>query len=456
MNAPYWLEELDGLFDSEMIKRKETYVKKMSQDYYWYSPVLRAKLAHYSGDCVLAPKSEEELINIITFAAKRKIPIVTRGGGTGNYGQIIPLRGGIVLDTRELNKIVEIESGQGTFEAGVKLGTIEKVLKETDQELRFFPSTFMKSTIAGFIAGGTGGIGSIAYGTLWDEGNILALTVLTMEETPRKINVKTKEELAKYIHSYGISGIILEATIALAKKVNWVDFLIQFDELEQALLFSDVVAHDTTIQKRLVSVCEAPLSTAFHPIKTFTDKRKASVLLQIAPEHQNDVEKKAACYGGDCSAAFSRFIKQNKLRMSDFSWNHVTLWWLKLHPNDTYLQGRFDPKHYVTQVNQLKERYQDEVLIHFEWIRAGGKVVPSSQPVIRFTTVERLQEIMVSFQEFGIKVSNPHTFLLEEGGKDEWMDQICLAKKENDPNHLLNPGKTHRTAHSPLAGETHV
>lgn len=457
MNAPvHWLEELDVVFDREIIKKKETYVKKMSQDYYWYSPVLRENLANYRGDCVLAPRSEDELVEILSFAAKRKIPLVARGGGTGNYGQIIPLQGGIVLDTSKLNKIVEIKKGEGTFQAGVKMGMIERVLQESDQELRFFPSTYMKSTIAGFIAGGTGGIGSIQYGTLWDEGNILALTVLTMEETPRKINVETKEELTKYIHSYGISGMILEATIALADKVDWVDYLVQFDELEQALLFSDEVANNTNLKKRLVSVCEAPLSTSFHPINDFIEEEQASVLIQIAPEHHRAIEEKMTFYGGSSSATFSEFIKRSKLRVSDFSWNHVTLWWLKLHTEDTYLQGRFDPVTYATQVSQLKERYQDEILIHFEWIQFGGKVVPSSQPIIRFSTMDRLQEIISSFHEFGIKVSNPHTYLLEEGGKDDWIDQICEAKQKNDPYDLLNPGKTKRMARSSLVGESNV
>jgi hypothetical protein len=57
-----------------------------------------------------------------------------------------------------------------------------------------------------------------------------------------------------------------------------------------------------------------------------------------------------------------------------------------------------------------------------------------------------LQEIIQAFAEFGIKVSNPHTFLLEEGGKDDWIEHVCLAKKENDPYDLLNPGKTKRSS----------
>jgi FAD/FMN-containing dehydrogenase len=68
------------MFDSEVVKVKEAYVKRMSQDYYWYSPVLREQLANRFGDCVVAPRTEQELIDVLSFAAKQKIPLVTREG----------------------------------------------------------------------------------------------------------------------------------------------------------------------------------------------------------------------------------------------------------------------------------------------------------------------------------------------------------------------------------------
>ncbi|GAE33136.1 FAD-binding oxidoreductase [Halalkalibacter akibai] len=290
----------------------------------------------------------------------------------------------------------------------------------------------------------------------YDEGNVLSLTILTMEEVPKKILVNTKEELVKYIHSYGISGIILEARMALAKKTEWVDVLVSFNELEHALLFSGEVANSEIIKKRLVSVCEAPLSSVYPPLTSFTNEKQATVLLQIAPEHTHHIQELAATYEGETSDLFSGYVKEKQLRITDFSWNHVTLWWLKQHSEDTYLQGRFNPVTYLDQVRQLKKRYSDEVLIHFEWIKVGGVVVPSSQPVIRFTTIERLQEIILSFEEFGIKVSNPHTYLLEEGGKDDWIDLICQAKQDNDPFDLLNPGKTNRFVRLLRAGDIHV
>ena len=59
----------------------------------------------------------------------------------------------------------------------------------------------------------------------------------------------------------------------------------------------------------------------------------------------------------------------------------------------------------------------------------------------RYTTEERLDEIIRLHEENGCRVFNPHRYTLEEGGMKQ-TDQVQLAfKKETDPEGLLNPGK---------------
>ena len=52
------------------------------------------------------------------------------------------------------------------------------------QELRMHPSTRETATIGGFVAGGSGGVGSIHWGMLREPGNILRLRLATLEECP--------------------------------------------------------------------------------------------------------------------------------------------------------------------------------------------------------------------------------------------------------------------------------
>ena len=68
-----------------------------------------------------------------------------------------------------------------------------------------FPSTRATASVAGFVAGGSGGVGSITWGGLRDFGNVLRLRVLTMEETPRALEL-TGADLHKAVHAYGTNG----------------------------------------------------------------------------------------------------------------------------------------------------------------------------------------------------------------------------------------------------------
>ncbi len=83
---------------------------RLSHDFDWYSPVLRPLLAQKNGDVAVRPVSVEEVLAVLRFAGERAVPVTVRGAGTGNYGQCVPLEGGIVLDLALMDKLEEITS----------------------------------------------------------------------------------------------------------------------------------------------------------------------------------------------------------------------------------------------------------------------------------------------------------------------------------------------------------
>lgn len=90
---------------------------------------------------------------------------------------------------------------------------------------------------------------------------------------------------------------------------------------------------------------------------------------------------------------------------------------------------------------KLEERFGDELISHLEFVRFDGKVTCFGLPMVRFTTEERLEEIMKIHEDMGAPIFNPHRYTLEEGGMKQ-TDEVQLAfKKEADPQGLLNPGK---------------
>src|ERR1700753_634501 len=87
-------------------------VRQKSRDFYWYSPILKSELDHVVGDLVVSPQNEAEVIEVLRAAHRLQIPVTPRGSGTGNYGQAMPLAGGIVLNLAEMNKVRLIKPGR--------------------------------------------------------------------------------------------------------------------------------------------------------------------------------------------------------------------------------------------------------------------------------------------------------------------------------------------------------
>ncbi|MEM7567714.1 MAG: FAD-binding protein, partial [Pseudomonadota bacterium] len=100
-------------------------VQQKSRDFYWYSPVLKRQLEDVTGDIVVSPKTEDEVIAAVAAAYAHDIPITVRGSGTGNYGQAMPLSGGAVLDVSGLNEIEAIDAGAVAVGSGAIISHID-------------------------------------------------------------------------------------------------------------------------------------------------------------------------------------------------------------------------------------------------------------------------------------------------------------------------------------------
>ena len=74
-------------------------------------------------------------------------------------------------------------------------------------------------------------------------------------------------------------------------------------------------------------------------------------------------------------------------------------------------------------------------------ITASGKVAFAGLSMVKFTTEERLNEIIQMHEDAGAMIFNPHRYTLEEGGRQTVDDTQLSFKKEADPKGMLNPGK---------------
>jgi hypothetical protein len=126
----------------------------------------------------------------------------------------------------------------------------------------------------------------------------------------------------------------------------------------------------------------------------------------------------------------------------EYTWGHTTLQILKSDRAVAYLQCLFPGDRLIESVQFVKARFGDELAQHLEFIRFGGAVTASALPIVRYTTPQRLDQIIGDHEAAGIMVANPHVYTLEDGSRHKRADADQLGfKHEVDPLGLLNPGK---------------
>lgn len=433
-------ERLRQIVGSGNVVTEPRDLERLSRDYYWFSPVLEAQLADKVADVAVAPQTGDQLLEVVRLAVRHEIPVTPRGAGTGNYGQAVPLRGGIVLYLGGLKQIHELGDGRASVQAGVRLGAVERQGRRLGYELHVYPSTYVAATVGGFVAGGNAGVGSITWGTNWD-GNVLAVTAVTMEDPPRRLELRG-EDLHMIIHSYGATGIITDVTIPLAPATPWEQCVLSFADFERAMAFSREVAEDDGVPKRLVSVHEWPIPSYFGHLERegAIVHGNACLLLEVAEDHAASVATRAAEYGGVLSWSAPAATYHKGTAVSDFSYNHTTLWAKRADPGLTYLQVAFDREAVLSQIARVKAQFPDEIWMHIEYQRVGGVVLPRSLPIVRFTTPEQLRAMITFLEAIGAPVRDPHTCRLDSA-HNRYFAPILLAKRRWDPEGLLNPGK---------------
>ncbi|MBL1211169.1 MAG: FAD-binding oxidoreductase, partial [Geminocystis sp. GBBB08] len=282
----------------------------------------------------------------------------------------------------------------------------------------------------------SGGIGSINYGQLRDRGNLNKVRVITLEKEPRIIELKG-DETQQINHAYGTNGIITQIEIPLAPSYHWVDVIVTFNDFISALKFGQNLADSDGIIKKLISLHASPISSYFTALQPYLNNGVNCALLTIAENSllalQELVKKSQGkiTYQQDLS-------KDNKINLIEFTWNHTTFHARNIDANITYLQTFFFT---LDKVEEMYQYFGDEVMMHIEFLRVGGKAIPAGLQLVKFTTEERLNEIIKYHEENGAFIANPHTYILEDGGRKNIEPEQLKFKKMVDPYGLMNQGK---------------
>lgn len=169
-------------------------------------------------DAAVLPTSTEEVARVLSYAYEHHIPVTPRGAGSGLSGGATPVKGGIVIDTKRLNRIVEIDRANMTasVEGGVVLQNFHRAVEKMGLFYPPDPQSMSVCTIGANVATRAGGPRGVKYGTT---GNyVTGLEVVLPDGSVIKTGGKFVKQSVGYDLTHLMTGS--EGTLGVITGVN--------------------------------------------------------------------------------------------------------------------------------------------------------------------------------------------------------------------------------------------
>lgn len=213
--------ELTWIVGDDYVQSDDAEKLGHSVDYYWVPEVWHDRGQKLTGpDFIVHPKTAEEVSKILQVANTHKIPVTPWGGGAGSQGGALPIYGGIALDTKRMNKVLNIDpvSMTVTAETGIIAQHLEWEVNKAGFSTMHFPASIACSTLGGFIAHRGTGVLSTQYGKI--EDMITSMEVVTptgdiINTLPVPRHASGPDLAQLFLGSEGTLGVVTKATMKI-------------------------------------------------------------------------------------------------------------------------------------------------------------------------------------------------------------------------------------------------
>lgn len=428
-------EELLQLLGPEGVSKDQKSIDKFSLDGAVMSPVIMEQLPLGRADLVAHPASAQQIADTVAAAVRHGVAVTPRGKGTGNYGQSIPMPNGLVIEMSRAQQILDLGDGYVTAEAGALILDLEERARDSGQELPIYPS-MVRSSIGGFLAGGSGGTGSLEHGSTTSGDFVLALDVVHATGSAELVHVEGAEARA-YLHNYGTAGFIARATVKLEPLRAWRTFYASFEDFSGVLA---AIRPFRNLEKvpRLVSGDLAAIVEKL-PDNPGIPKGRASLRAILDESTLGEAEKIVTDLGGTVELVVED--PQEMLTVSALSYNHPIHWFQQDNP-ETYFHVEVSGENLIDRIDEVHQVYKGAML-HIE--------AQHHHPIGMLAGIyQGKDDVEAGFQrltDLGVGYHNPHQWNV-----DFALEQTITLAASTDPKGLLNPGKLNPEYQGPEKG----
>jgi len=190
---------------------------------------------------VVRPRRTEEVQTVLRWACAHRVPVVTRGAGSGLSGGATALDGGIVLSTEKMRDItVDPVTRTAVCQPGLFNAEVKKAAASYGLWYPPDPSSFEICSIGGNIATNAGGLCCVKYGVTTDY--VLGMEVVLADGTavrlggPRLKDVAGLSLTKLFVGSEGTLGVVTEVTLRLLPAQNVSSIVVaSFSSVESAV-----------------------------------------------------------------------------------------------------------------------------------------------------------------------------------------------------------------------------
>lgn len=404
----------------------------------------------------LIAKSVEEISETLKFAYEKRIPVVTRGAGSGLAGGANAIANSIVISTEKLTRILEIDPINQI--ARVEAGVINKDLDNAVAEfgLAYYPDPASRewSTIGGNIATNAGGMCCVKYGVTSQHVRSIKVVLADGDVVdfgfPTKKAVTTLDLMRLFVGSEGSLGVIVEATVSIPpRQKSPVTLVALFSDIEHA---TDAAQEMLSLRPSMLELMDKTTLQAVESWKSLGFSECGALLIMQSDSDPSDcaLARDIALNNHAIEAEFSDDPRDSDDLIHVRKLAYPALERMGVALLDDVVVPISQISHLVTGVRKIASEH-DLVIGIFGHAGDGNMhptiVYPHNDPASEKRAMAAFNEIIALAQSLGGTASGEHgigNLKVNQSSNEispRIMDLQRAIKSLLDPHGILNPGK---------------